>query len=205
MATETQSLELRLIRRADGLELDLRLLQGLWTDEQYLALSNQTNHLIEFADGQIEVLPMPTRSHQLIVRWVFLALYSFLQPSDGLVLFAPFRLQIRPGRYREPDVLLLRNAADPRNQESFWLGADLVVEIVSPDDPERDLTIKRADYAAVGVTEYWIVNPLDETITVLALSDGDYQTVGRFVRGQPATSRLLDGFSLAVDEVLDAR
>jgi Uma2 family endonuclease len=205
MAIDTHALELKLIRRADGVELDLRPLQGLWTEAQYLALTDQTNHLIELADGRIEVLPMPTRSHQLIVRWVFLALHAFLQPRGGLVLFAPLRLQIRPGRHREPDVLLLRDTADPRNQEAFWLGADLVVEVVSPDDPERDVTTKRADYAAAGVAEYWIVNPLAETITVLALDGVAYEEIGVFGRGQRAVSRLLDGFSLPVDEVLDAR
>jgi hypothetical protein len=32
----------------------------------------------------------------------------------------------------------VRDANDPRRQNQYWLGADLVVEIVSPDDPERD-------------------------------------------------------------------
>ena len=56
---------------SDGLELDLSPIQGLWTDEQYLALTNQTNTLIEFTDGRIEVLPMPTKSHQLILILLF--------------------------------------------------------------------------------------------------------------------------------------
>jgi Uma2 family endonuclease len=56
---------------------------------------------------------------------------------------------------------LLLDVNDPRNQNAFWLGADLVVEIVSPDDVERDIVIKRADYAEAGIPEYWIVNPLD--------------------------------------------
>ena len=39
--------------------------QGTWTADEYLALD--TNHLIEFSDGVLEVLPMPTEQHQLIV------------------------------------------------------------------------------------------------------------------------------------------
>ena len=34
--------ELKLVREADGLEIDLRPLQGLWTEEQYLRLTDQT-------------------------------------------------------------------------------------------------------------------------------------------------------------------
>jgi hypothetical protein len=41
----------------------------------------------------------------------------------------------------------VRNANDPRRQNRYWLGADMVVEIISPDNPERDTREKRADYA----------------------------------------------------------
>ena len=43
--------------------------------------------------------------------------------------------------------MLLRDAADPRRQDRYWLGADLVAEVVSADDPERDYAEKRSDYA----------------------------------------------------------
>src|SRR5262245_48461354 len=169
MAVDAHALELRLIRRADGVDLDLLPLQGLWTEAQYLVLTNQTNHLIEFTDGEIEVLPMPTRSHQLMLLLLYELFRAAVQRTGGIVLVAPLRLQVRPGKHREPDVLLLRDAADPRNQDAFWLGADLVVEIVSPDRPERDTQEKPRDYAEAGIPEYWIVNPLNATITVLAL------------------------------------
>jgi Uma2 family endonuclease len=202
---DAQILELKLIRQGQGIEIDLLPLQGLWTEEQYLKLTNQTNHLIEFTDGEIEVLAMPTRSHQLIVRWLFLALFNFLQPRGGLVLFAPLRLQIRPGKQREPDILLVRDPDDPRNQEAFWLGADLVVEVVSPDDPERDTKLKRGDYADAGIAEYWIVNPLNNTISVLTLEGDAYIEFGIFQRGEHARSKLLEGFWVSVDEVFDAQ
>ncbi|PDW02852.1 Uma2 family endonuclease [Candidatus Viridilinea mediisalina] len=204
MTTDALTLELRYKQRDKNLNIDLLPLQGLWTEEQYLKLSNQTNHLIEFSDGRLEVLAMPTRTHQLLVRWMFLALFSFLQSRPALVLFAPLRLQIRPGKQREPDLLLLLDAQDPRNQDAFWLGADLVVEVVSPDDPERDTQLKRIDYAEAAIPEYWIVNPLDETITVLTLVGNSYQEHGHFRRGDQATSKLLVGFHVAVDAVFGA-
>ncbi len=43
--------ELRMIGAADGLDIDLDALQGLWSVQQYLKLSDQTNHLLEFTDG----------------------------------------------------------------------------------------------------------------------------------------------------------
>ena len=204
MAVASRARELKLVREADGLELDLLPLQGLWTEEQYLALTDHTNRLIEFTDGVIEVLPMPTDKHQVMLLCLYDALRGFIQPRGGKVLVAALRLRIRSGMHREPDILLLRDAADPRRQNRFWLGADLVVEIVSPDDPERDTIDKRADYAAAGIPEYWLVEPEAETITVLTLVGKRYAEHGRFGRGTTATSALLEGFAVSVDAVFDA-
>jgi len=187
-----------------GLTIELASLQGLWTDEMYLRLTQQTNNLIEFTDGDIEALPMPTRKHQRILALLYELLVALVRPQGGEVLFAALRMQIRPGKFREPDLLLLLDKRDPRNQEEYWLGSDLVLEIVSPDNPERDTVTKRADYAEAGIPEYWIVHPLDETITVLILEDGSYVEHGLFRRGERASSRLLSAFVVAVDAVLDA-
>jgi Uma2 family endonuclease len=205
MIADTRATALKIVRASDGLELDLEPLQGLWTEALYLKLTDQTNHPIEFTDGSIEALPMPTEHHQAILEWLFLALRSFIEQIGGKVRFAPLRLYIRAGKFREPDILLMRDANDPRRQDRYWLGADLVVEVVSEDDPERDTVEKVADYAEAGIPEYWIVNPLTETITVLALGAEGYRTHGVFQRGEVARSALLDGFAVEVDGALDAR
>ena len=115
------------------------------------------------------------------------------------------RLQIRPGKFREPDLLLLLSAADPRRQNRFWLGADIALEVVSEEKPERDLVDKRGDYAEGRVPEYWIVNPQTETITVLRLRGDAYEEAGTYRRGESAASTLLAGFSVAVAAVFDAK
>jgi Uma2 family endonuclease len=129
---------------------------------------------------------------------------AFVQRLGGTVFYAPLRVRIASGRFREPDLVLLLDVNDPRNQNAFWLGADLVVETVSPDYVERDTVIKRADYAEAGIPEYWIINPEEETITVLKLEDGVYIAHGVFGRGETATSVLLTGFTVSVDAVCDA-
>ncbi len=81
--------------------------QGCWSEEQYLVLTDDKNRLIEFTDGFLEVQPMPTDQHQNTLQFLFLAFFHFLSPRGGKVHFAPLRLQIRPGKFREPDLLLL--------------------------------------------------------------------------------------------------
>jgi Uma2 family endonuclease len=179
--------------------------QGCWTDEQYLWLTDGSNRLVEFTDGFLEVLPVPTDYHQTILQYLFLRFLEFVGPRGGKVHFAALRLRIRPGKFREPDLLLLLDADDPRRENRFWLGADLVLEVVSPDKPERDLVTKREDYSEAGIPEYWIVDPEAETVTVLRLQGDGHAEHGVFRRGATATSALLDGFAVPVDEVFDAR
>jgi len=186
-------------------DIDLAVLQGMWSVEQYLALTAQTNRLLEYTDGVIEVLPIPTDKHQSISLFLLLCFLAFVRPRGGVAFYAPLRLEIRPGKFREPDLLILMRSDDPRRQNDYWRGADLVVEIVSPDNPARDLEEKPRDYAEAGIPEYWIVNPLDETVTVLTLSAGSYAEYGVFRRGDEARSKLLDGLTVRVDQIFDAR
>ena len=204
MIVDVQGGELR-IATLDDTIVSLEPLQGMWTTEQYLTMTDHSQRLLEFTDGYIEVLPMPTDKHQVISRFLLFALFAFVQPLGGTVIYAPLRLLIRNGKYREPDLLILRDANDPRRQNRYWLGADLVVEIVSPDNPERDIKDKRIDYAEASVTEYWIVNPDTATITVLALHQDVYTEHGIYQRGGVAESALLEGFTVSVDAVLDAQ
>ena len=105
--------------------------QGHWSEEEYLALD--TNHLIELSHGQLEVLPTPTQSHQLLVIALFELLRNFVREGQlGTVLLAPMRVQLWPGKFREPDILFMRSEHDDRRSDRFWEGADLVMEVVSP-------------------------------------------------------------------------
>ena len=178
--------------------------QGCWGDDDYLRLTDHTRRLVEFTDGYLEILPMPSRGHQRILAFLYSAFRAFLAPSGGEVLFAPLRLRIRPGKFREPDLLLVRDARDARSGERFWKGADVVMEIVSPDNPERDLVNKRDDYAEAGIPEYWIVDPGTEAVTVLALEGPRYVEHGVYERGARAGSPVLPGFEVEVGDVFDA-
>ena len=183
--------------------LDILPNQGNWSESEYLWLTDHTSRLVEYTDGQIETLPMPTDGHQRILRFLLFTFAGFVEPLGGLVQFAGIRLRIRPGKFREPDVLLVKSAKDPRRRNRLWTGADLTLEVVSKDKPERDLIDKRHDYAEGKVPEYWIVNPMTETITVLRLENDAYVEHGVFGRGDRATSIILPGFAVNVTEVFN--
>ena len=174
--------------------------QGHWSEEEYLALD--TNHLIEFSQGQLKVLPFPTFSHQRLVALLYRLLLGFIEERGlGVVMFAPLRIQLGQGKFREPDLVFMAAEHADRLGEQFWRGADLVMEIVSPDDPVRDKVTKRREYAQAGIPEYWIVDPTEASITVLTLCGQEYTLHGEFAATEEASSVLLEGFKVDVDDV----
>jgi Uma2 family endonuclease len=177
--------------------------QGSWSEEEYLELTG--NRLVELSHGVVEVLPMPTDSHQAMVAFLYAALHAYVSARGlGKARFAPLRLRLAPSKFREPDILFLAVERDHLRGEKYWSGADVVMEVVSDDDRQRDLVTKRREYAAAGIDEYWIVDPLEQRITVLCREGDAYIEHGAFVRGQQASSRRLPGFALAVADVLTA-
>lgn len=179
--------------------------QGSWDEADYLALD--TNRLVEFSDGHIEVLSMPKMVHQRIVLYLATLLAAWVDERNlGTTLLAPFRVRLRPGLIREPDIVFMLAEHAGRIHEDYWSGADLVMEVVS-DDPEsrqRDLVKKRAEYARAGIAEYWIVDPREKRLTVLKLRGKSYAVAGEYGPGDRAASVLLKGFAIDVSAALAA-
>jgi Uma2 family endonuclease len=181
--------------------------QGDWAEEDYLALTRNTNHFVELVNGNVEVLPMPTMTHQLIVAFMWRLLSDFVSTRRlGIAVIGPLRVRLRARLIREPDVMVMLNENAERAGEEYWEAADLVVEVVSKDHKSRrrDLKEKREDYAKAGIREYWIINPQEETITVLKLNRGSYAIHGEWTADESASSALLKGFEVRVDKMFEA-
>lgn len=179
--------------------------QGSWTVEEYLAFSAE-RPLVELAHRDVEVLPMPTDSHQRILDALFSLLLAFARNHGARVRTSGIRLRVADDLFRQPDIVYLTAARLHLRGEDFWTGADLVVEVVSgsASDRTRDLVTKRREYALAGIAEYWIVDPEPGTITVLVLEGDSYIDRGARVRGDVARSTVLEGFEAGVSAVLDA-
>lgn len=186
--------------------------QGTWTEYDYFGLDSvyEGFPLVELSNGRLEVLPMPTQTHQFIVAFFFELLKAFTAVhAPGAVLFAAMKVRLKKGArpsYREPDVFYMKAENAHRRHNKYWDGADLVMEVVSPDpkDRERDFEVKREEYARAGIPEYWIIDPEQRQIRVLTLQGKTYKVHGEFGPGTVATSVLLPGFAVSVDELFAA-
>jgi Uma2 family endonuclease len=178
--------------------------QGGWSEEEYLGLPG--NHLTEFDHGRIEVLDMPSELHQQLVAYLYRTLLDLLSASKlGTVLFAPFPIKLWEGKIREPDLVFMRREHAGRRHEKHWRGADLVMEVMSPDDPRRDSEIKKREYAMAGIPEYWLIDPVGRTVTVFFLDEfaDRYSVHGVFQSGSEASSPNLPGFVVDVQDLFD--
>jgi Uma2 family endonuclease len=161
--------------------------------------------LVEFEHGFVDVLDLPTKEHQRIVQFLFVLLHAFVsQNTCGEVFIAPLPVRLRPGKFREPDVVFVD--AGRGEYKGIPDGADLVIEVVSAaaDGRRRDLQVKFPEYAAAGIAEYWIIDPENETIIVNHLVNHSYDSIMTFQRGDTAVSQRLPGFSVAVNDVLNS-
>ena len=178
--------------------------QGAWSEQEYLAL--ETNRRVEFDNGSVEVHDVPTDQHQAIILYLSFALNRLAQQIGGVVRTAGLRLRLWDQKFREPDIVFLRDRSSSLRHENYWDGADLAIEVVSAslEDRERDLVTKRIEYAQAGIQEYWIVDPQQESVTVLHLAGDVYTERGVFVRGDVVASSLFSELALPVAEILDA-
>jgi Uma2 family endonuclease len=170
--------------------------QGHWDEGDFLALNQLTNNLVELVNGRVEVLEMPTKSHQKRSVRLGRAIEDFCARSgiEGEVVLAAYPVRVAAGRFREPNVVF---AFDPeRLGEDFAQKPDLVAEVVSKDR-RRDLIEKRRDYAKAGIAEYWIIDPEKSRVIVLGLRGKQYVVLGEFSASDDARSRILKGFTIS--------
>lgn len=183
------------------------------TYEEYLRMP-ETMQRYEIIDGEMYMPPAPTEDHQWTLSDLNDHLKAFVREHQlGVVLFAPFDLIIRKTpklTTRQPDLLFFSAAriggtsrADLKRALQAGIGPDLVVEILSPEERQRRLSGKLADYAGIDVTEVWVICPEAQTIEVLRLKQGQYERAGLYARGERVTSALLPGFSLPVEAIFD--
>jgi len=176
----------------------------LWTYSRMMSEMPETNQPVELWDGELLMTPAPTPLHQEISQRLEQHMIAFVQAARmGKVYHAPIDVVLTERQVVQPDILFIAQENLGIIQDRIRGVPDLVVEIISPGTWRRDRVEKRALYEQHGVGEYWIVDPEAKTVEVYHLRAGGYALHGRFVPGDTATSILLQGFSIAVDAILN--
>jgi len=127
----------------------------------------------EAIDGDLYVIPAPSRRHQWVVRRLIVELDRLLmEPGYGEIYPAPFGVEFPDTKEGvQPDLIYVRRDRLQIIGEDWVRGApDLVVEILSPSTAKKDRGIKLKLYRRQGVAEYWIVDPDERIVEVWDLT-----------------------------------
>jgi Uma2 family endonuclease len=176
--------------------------------EEFLNYDDGTDNLYELENGELIPVPSESDTNQRIA--IFLLAY-FLQygiPSYRLRMKAEVAVHSRQVGVRVPDLVVyseeLAVAMAGASRSIILMDMPpplLVVEVVSPNQASRDYRYKRSEYAARGILEYWIVDPIASKVTVLEWVEGFYDE-RVYVGNHAIESSLFAGIELTADGVL---
>lgn len=123
----------------------------------------------ELIEGEMYMMSPPNTRHQRILMNLSGEIREHIKKQGGSyeVFPAPFAvfLYADDKNYVEPDISVIcdKTKLDDRGYNG---APDWIIEIVSPSTQQMDYGIKLFKYRTAGVREYWIVNPLKNTVTV---------------------------------------
>lgn len=118
-------------------------------------------------EGQTNISHSPNIRHQRISMRIVNHISNYISKNKGKceIFCSPTDVKLSSGEVVVPDIFITCNP-EKFDEQKYNGAPDLIIEIVSPHNIERDLQDKPLIYKNAGVREYWIVNPMNEKVTV---------------------------------------
>lgn len=128
----------------------------------------------EWVDGEVVFMSPTSLRHNRLTFWFAHLIGEFLARKPlGELLGIEFMVRLSAQRRRRlPDLFFVSNERKSLLRPTYLDGApDLALEIVSADSQSRDRREKYLEYEKAGVREYWIVDPLSQTVEAYTLNE----------------------------------
>ena len=181
--------------------------EKLYSFEEYLNYDDGTDNLYELVDGRLELMNPPTVRHFLIAKFLEQCFDREIEKQGySWVCFREAGVRIGWRKSRLADLFIVPKEVVLElldNTAIFQVPPLLVVEVVSPDSVSRDYRYKRSEYAALGIPEYWIVDPKENKVTLLLLKEGLYEET-LFTEENRIVSQQFSCLDLTANQVLAA-
>ena len=172
--------------------------------EEFWTLEFHRSWKFERAGGRLVVMPPPGRPHRRAAFAFRFALNEYWMANKARVADVEGErwAHTDEGGDRQGDSAVVLRDSPLRGTAEFFTDPDrtpdLLFEFVSPgrEARDRDYVEKRAEYHAIGVREYVIVDPRDRRVTVLRWEPEGYTEAAVLGPGDAYTSPLLPGLSV---------
>ena len=170
-------------RGVSGVSITPNELNTRFTYRDYLSWPE--NERWELIDGvPYDMTPAPSTKHQEVLGEFHLIFANYLRGKSCKVYLSPFDVRFEKELYQgdediqsvvQPDITVICDQS--KIDERGCKGApDLIIEILSPATLKKDMGVKLRLYEQVGVLEYWVVHPIDQTVLIFQLKEGVYGT-----------------------------
>lgn len=150
------------------------------TLEEFFNYDDGTDAIYEFEDGDLLLMTAESEINRRIAMFILVYFVQLGIPAYRLSMKT--EIVTTGSRVRVPDLVVfseeLATAMEGAKRSTVMPEMPpplLVVEVVSPNQSSRDYRYKRSEYAARGVAEYWIVDPILQQVTVLEWVEGFYE------------------------------
>lgn len=175
-----------------------------YTYEDYRTTADDERY--ELIDGDLIMVPAPNVKHQKAQGNLYYHLRDFITEHGLAVLLAgPCDVVLSDTSIVQPDLLFVSREREHLVNDDNVRGApDLVIEILSPSTADKDRGVKRELYGRYGVTEYWLVDPMAETVSIHRQRAGVLAAIHTFGRKQTLRSPLLAGLELQLDDIFSS-
>ena len=179
--------------------------------EEYLNYDDGTNKRYELVDGQLIEMPPASFLHSDIIDFIADCFKAYAREYKLDIKIKTVQVGVRTGinSSRIPDISVIDGQVwkSYRRDKSAVIEDNLMlaVEVVSPgtEQIERDYTDKAREYQNTGIREYWIVDPIEQKITVGVLDKGSYiKTV--FTGDEAVSSTTFPGLKVTAGEIIAA-
>lgn len=139
-----------------------------WTVDDYLNLGEESWY--QLINGELIMSPSPSLNHQLVVGNLYRTLSTFGLQAECLPVLSPIDVYFDEKNIFQPDLVLISNDRKSILSDRGLEGApDLVVEVLFISNSKYDRYEKKDKYHEFGVLEYWIVDPLMQSVEVFDL------------------------------------
>jgi len=170
------------------------------TYEEFLELTENSDERYEYIDGEIYLLASPKTRHQVALTELFGIFYNWFEGKQCTPFVAPYDITLKRNPENinvvQPDIMVICDLEEKLNDKDYYMGTPtLVVEILSESTRRMDLIKKLDLYMACGVEEYWIVNPLNQEVTVYLFKDNDVSDSRTFRKGDRVESFIFPGLT----------
>ncbi len=177
--------------------------------EEFMEIYEKSDVRMEYINGEIYVLGSPSYSHQAILGNLHITFREFFTEKKCKVLMAPFdvhfnKQDIDVPDVMQPDLLVLCDLENNINEKDRYRGIPtLTLEILSSSTRSVDMVLKLNTFMASGVSEYWIVDPKNQRITIYTFVEFQVDQVEHYKPGEIVKSVTFDGLAAEVSTIFD--